>query len=268
MAVFDITLFSNSLHRQVPLTAIIPVEELDIPGFPKLDKSKPFRSLYLLHGFSGNHSDWLRGSRIEALAMEHNLAVFCPSGENSFFLDDTVRDALYEQYLCKELIAFTRKVFPISAERSDTTIGGLSMGGYGALRNGLKHSDVFGNIIALSSALITDNIVNIMEQKDNPIASPSYYSHVFGKADQVIGSDVDPKALAKKLAAGGGPVPRIYMACGTEDFLITENKDLSAYLAQLGIPHEYLESPGIHSWDFWDNYIEKALIWLDGFNHA
>lgn len=268
MAVFDITLFSSSLRRLVPLTAIIPVEVLDIPGFPMIDKTKPFRSLFLLHGFSGSHTDWIRGSRIETLALMHNIAVFFPSGENSFYLDDTVRGALYEQYLCKELIEFTRRVFPISAERRDTTIGGFSMGGYGAIRNGLKHNDVFGNIIGMSNALITDNVVHIVEQKDNPIASPSYYIHVFGKPEEVIGSDVDPKALAKKLVDSGETVPNIYMACGTEDILITENDDFSAYLKQLGVHHEYFRSPGIHNWDFWDDYIDKALIWLDGVSQA
>jgi S-formylglutathione hydrolase FrmB len=266
MAVFDITLFSNTLHRQVPLTAIIPVEVLEIPGFPKIDKSKPFRSLFLLHGFSGAHTDWLRGSRIEQLSMMHNIAVFCPSGENSFFLDDIVRDALYEQYLCEELIDFTRRVFPISSERIDTSIGGLSMGGYGALRNGLKRSDVFGNIIALSSALITDGIEMIVKQPDNPIASPSYYIHTFGKPETVVGSDADPKALAKKLKDSGGIIPNIYMACGSEDFLVTENRNLNAYLNDIGLEHIYLESPGIHDWAFWDSYIEKALIWLDSLN--
>ena len=67
--------------------------------------------------------------------------------------------------MCKELIEFTRTVFPISRERRDTTIGGLSMGGYGAIRNGLKHSDVFGNIIAFSSALLTDRLAAGMEQE-------------------------------------------------------------------------------------------------------
>lgn len=82
MAVFDITLFSNMLHRQVPLTAIIPVEDLEIPGFPKIDRSKPFRSLFLLHGFSGTHTDWLRGSRIEQLSMMHNIAVATQPGKH------------------------------------------------------------------------------------------------------------------------------------------------------------------------------------------
>lgn len=264
MAVFDITLFSNTLHRQVPLTAILPVEELDIPGFPKIDKSKPFRALYLLHGFSGAHTDWIRGSRIEQLAMMHNIAVFCPSGENSFYLDDKPRDALYEQYICKELIDFTRRVFPISHERKDTSIGGLSMGGYGAIRNGLKHGDVFGNIIALSSALITDNVASGLEQENNPMISSSYFVHTFGKASEIIGSDIDPKALAQKLT--GAVRPNLYMACGSEDFLVEPNRELHKNLTDIGYEHIYLESPGIHDWAFWDNYIEKALVWLDSLN--
>lgn len=266
MAVFDITMFSNALHRQVPVTAILPAEELMIPGFPKIDKSKPFRTVYLLHGFSGAHTDWLRGSRIEQLSMMHNIAVICPSGENSFYLDDIVRDALYEQYICKELIDFTRRVFPLSKERKDTTVGGLSMGGYGAIHSGLKHPDIFGNIIALSSALITDGIADIVKQPDNPIAPPSYYIHTFGKPENVKGSDADPKALAKKLKDTGGLLPNIYMACGSEDILIDQNRDLNAYLNSISYDHIYVESPGIHDWTFWDNYIEKALLWLAGLN--
>jgi S-formylglutathione hydrolase FrmB len=263
MAVFDITLFSNTLHRQIPLTAIIPIEEFDIPGFPKIDKSKPFRALYLLHGFSGTHTDWLRGSRIEQLAMMHNIAVFCPSGENSFYLDDKVRDALYEQYICKELVDFTRRIFPISREKKDTAIGGLSMGGYGAIHSGLKYPDVFGSIIALSSALITENVAKRTEQANNPMISVDYFAHTFGKPEEIIGSHIDPKALAKKLTEAGAVRPNLYLACGTEDFLIEPNRELHQYLTEIGYEHIYLEGAGIHDWVFWDSCIEKALLWLD-----
>jgi putative tributyrin esterase len=266
LAIFDITFFSNTLHRQIPLTAILPVEEIDIPGFPKIDKSKPFRAVYLLHGFSGAHSDWVRGSRIEQLAMMHNIAVFCPSGENSFYLDDTARDALYGQYIGRELIEFTRRVFPVSKERKDTAIGGLSMGGYGAIRNGLKYPDVFGNVIALSSALITDSVASGLEEANNPMISAGYFTHTFGKASEIIGSDVDPKALAKTLIDKGASRPALFMACGTEDFLIEPNRDLHSYLTAIGYEHIYYESPGIHDWTFWDSYIEKALVWLDSMN--
>ena len=263
MALFEISLFSNALRRRVPVTAIVPVEELDIPGFPKFDKSKPFRVVFLLHGFSESEAAWLRGTGIELYAALHNIAVFMPSGENSFYLDDTSRDALYEQYLCQELVEFTRVVFPISRERRDTTIGGLSMGGYGAIRNGLKHNEVFGNILAFSSALITDRVADGIEQRNNPIASAEYYTHVFGDKDQLRGSDNDPKALAKKLVESASPVPGIFMACGTEDILLDVNRDFHEYLAQIGMKHVYMESPGVHDSVFWDECIQKALVWLD-----
>ena len=142
------------------------------------------------------------------------------------------------------------------------------MGGYGALRNGMKNNDVFGNIIALSSALITDDSVNVLITEDNPDVSPRFYNHTFGKPEEVAGSDVDPKALAKKLVDSGGPIPNIYMACGTEDFLNISNRSLDAYMTEIGLKHTYLEGPGIHDWTFWDAYIEKALVWLTALKQA
>lgn len=262
MAVFNATFYSNSLHRQTQMTAIIPADTPDIPGFPKPDKSKRFKSLYLLHGYSGSHGDWLYGSRIEQLAMMHQIAVFCPAGENSFYLDDKARDAMYGHMLGVELIEFTRRLFPLSSETKDTVIGGLSMGGYGAILNGLKYNEVFGSIIALSSALITDNVAMGSEQENNPMISSSYFAHTFGKPGNIKGSDIDPEALAGKLIDADSARPRLFMACGSEDFLINENRKLDKCLTEMGYEHTYLEGPGMHSWQFWDEYIEKALIWL------
>lgn len=271
MAVFDFTFYSSSLHRTTEVTAIIPAEPPMFPGMAQFDPNKPFRSIYLLHGYSGSHGDWLRGSKIEQLAQMHRIAVFCPSGENSFYIDDKARDALYEQYICRELVDFTRRVFPLSKERKDTTIAGLSMGGYGAIRNGLKNNDVFGNIAAFSSALITDGISNMPDEpgagtdgmSPPSMMSPSYFIHTFGKPSQIIGSDVDPKALAKKLVDTGAERPNLYMACGSEDFLIDSNRDLHKYLEDIGFGHLYTEGPGTHSWEYWDLHIDKALKWLD-----
>lgn len=262
MAVFDITFFSNALHRLVPLTAIIPIERPKQFGGGK-PASELFRSLFLLHGFSGTHTDWIRGSRIEQLAMKHNIAVFMPAGENGFYLDDPIRDALYEQLLCEDLIEFTRAVFPVSDSREDTAIGGFSMGGYGALRNGLKRSDLFGHVIAFSSALVTDRLAQMKEDTPNPIAPYSYYVHTFGRLDQVAGSDKDPQALAEAIVREGKAAPRLYMACGTEDFGIEGNRAYSRYLTDIGFQHTFMQSPGEHNWKFWDEYIEKSLVWLD-----
>lgn len=274
MAVFEFTMYSTTLHRNTDVTAVVPVEApvFPIPGVT-VDLDKPLRSLYLLHGYSGSHSDWLRGSSIQELAQMHRIAIFCPSGENSFYIDDVKRDALYEQFICKELVEFTRRAFNLSKTREDTYIGGLSMGGYGAIRNGLKNSDVFGGILAFSSALITDGISHMPDEPQPAPAgqgggmgmSPDYFIHTFGTPSKIMGSDVDPKALAKKLMDDPSlPRPKMYMACGSEDFLIEPNRDLHKYLEGIGFEHYYVEGHGTHSWEYWNKHITRSLDWWEG----
>ena len=259
MAVFHITMFSNALHRLTEMTAIVPVEINEGASAGQCPQPEgPMKTVMLLHGFSGTHSDWLFGSRIQQLAMKYHIAVLCPIGENAFYVDDTKRDALYERYLC-EVLTFSRKVFPLSGKTEDTVIGGLSMGGYGALRNGLRHPELFGGIIALSSALITDELAQQPKHQGNMMASADYYEHVFGKPSEILGSDCDVKYLARQAQSGAYAVPEIFMACGTEDFLLAANDDFSAYLDSIGVRHTYIKHPGIHDWAFWDAHIEIAL---------
>jgi S-formylglutathione hydrolase FrmB len=265
MAVFDISFFSDALGRIAYMTAIIPLERPHHYGGSGVPASEPFRAVYLLHGYSGAHTDWIRGSRIEQLAMAHNIAVFMPSGENGFYLDDPIRGAYYSKLLCEDMISFTRAAFPLSIRREDTTIGGFSMGGYGALRNGLYRSDVFGSIIAFSSAIMTDELSRMKPDMQSPIAPYSYYVHTFGPPDQFAGSDKDPKALAKAILTEGKPVPNMYIACGTEDIASAQNRDYIRYLTEIGMPHVFKEGHGEHNWAYWDDHIEKALSWLDGF---
>ena len=148
------------------------------------------------------------------------------------------------------------------------------MGGYGAIRNGLKNPDVFGGILAFSSALITDGISKMPDEpQPAPAGQPrgggmgmsiEYFIHTFGKPSKILGSDVDPKALAKKLMEGDGPRPKLYMACGSEDFLIEPNRDLHKYFEEVGYPHYYVEGHGTHSWEYWNKHITDSLNWIDG----
>jgi putative tributyrin esterase len=254
--------YSNCLRKFASFSAIIPN---DVPRNLMGDnppKEGKFKTLYLLHGYSGYCNDWLLGSRIQEYAMRHNLAVIMPSGDNSFYLDDD-KDMRYGEYTGKELVEYTRSFLPLSEKREDTLIGGFSMGGYGAIRNGLKYSETFGGIIALSSAMITDALAeNHGDMKGAP-ESKEYYASIFGDPDKLIGSENDPKALAVELKKSGRPFPRIYMACGTEDFGIENNRNFKDFLKENQIDVTYDEGPGVHNWDFWDPHIEKALNWYD-----
>jgi S-formylglutathione hydrolase FrmB len=260
MALIQVNFYAKTLKRLVNFNALIPIDTFEIPGQEKIDRGQ-MKSIYLLHGYSGNHTDWVCGSKIQELSLMHNIAVFMPSGENNFYLDDVDKGELFAEFVSNELVEFTRKMFPISNKREDTFIGGLSMGGYGAIRNGLKYSNNFSRIIALSSALITKNIAGIPVDFKDPIADYKYYTRVFGDLNKLLGSDKDPEALARELKKNDADIPKIYMACGTEDFLLKENRDFHEFLTSENIEHTYVEGTGVHDWNFWNKYIEKAIIW-------
>ena len=260
MAIIEVNFISKCLMRTVTFNAIIPVDKFG----PQAENAeqKPLKTLYLLHGIFGNYTDWVNGTRIQEWAEANDLAVIMPSGENRFYLDDEKSGELYGEFIGKELVEFTRKLFPLSDKREDTFIAGLSMGGYGAIRNGLKYAENFGCVIGLSAALVHDT------WKDADNSAPiftfrrNYYEAIFGEYDKVKGSDKDPKALLLKLKEEGRPVPKMYLCCGTEDGLVTANRDFRDFLNENGVDLTYVEGPGKHDWVFWDTYIKKVLDWL------
>ena len=89
-----------------------------------------------------------------------------------------------------------------------------------------------------------------------------YWRDVFGAPDQVRGSDNDLLAVAERLAQSGGPKPKVYIWCGTEDFLYPHNTSMRDQLNRLGYDLTYEESPGDHQWKYWDEKIQTVLKWL------
>lgn len=261
MALIQMNLMSKSLMRTVPVNVILPVDKLALPGMPERE-DKPYQTLYLLHGVFGNYTDWVCGTRIQRYAEENDLAVVMPSGDNSFYVDRAGSNNFYGEFVGKELVALTRKMFPLSGRREDTAIGGLSMGGFGALRNGLKYSDTFGYIVCLSGALHLEEMAARTGDEGFFIESKSYAEACFGDLSKLLGSDKDPRYLAKQLAAAGRQLPKIYMACGDKDSLLPVNEKMAAFLREQKADVTFETGPGGHEWDFWDAYIKKAIDWL------
>lgn len=260
MAHLTCNFFSKSLMRTVDITVILPTDKFVFTD-PNYKPPKTYKTLYLLHGIFGSTSDWINGTRIEAWAQDKNLAVVMPSGENKFYVDHPHSGDNFGEFIGKELVEFTRKTFPLSKKREDTFIGGLSMGGYGALRNGLKYYKTFGSIIALSSALVLDSVYESKYEDPNPIGNRYYYETIFGDIDKLKGSDMDYYHLID--VTPKDKFPSLFMACGTEDFMLAkQNEELHKYLKKKKIKHEYQTGPGGHDWVFWDTFIYKALEWL------
>lgn len=261
MALIQVSFMSKSLLRTVPLQVILPVDKFSMDGSDSREE-KPFKTLYLLHGLFGSQVDWVSGTRIQRWAEEKNLAVVMPAGENAFYVDQPQFGTMYGKFIGEELVDITRRMFPLSRKREDTYIGGLSMGGFGALRNGLKYHDTFGAIVCLSGALHV--LENPEESRAGSIAFEEAY---FGNLEEAAKSDKNPAVLIQQLKEAkekdpSAAVPEIFQACGTEDGLLTVNRIYHERLKEAGFAVSYHESAGGHTWDFWDEWIKKALDWL------
>jgi len=224
---------------------------------PERLSGKSAKTLYLLHGMSDDEGTWMRRTAIDRYAEEKDLAVVMPDGGLGWYTDMR-RGLPWFTFVSQELPALCRRFFPIlSDKREDTYIGGNSMGGYGALKCALRAPRTFSRVISLSGALdAADTAIN-----NTVPATRRYWEDVFGPAEDVSGSENDLFAAATALT---DPAlrPRIYMWCGTEDFLYDQNVRMRDHLRALGYNLVYEESPGDHQWKYWDKKIADALDWL------
>ncbi len=262
MALFQIDFFSQSLSRITNINILLPNDIL--PGMCAGNPHylRGVKTLVLLHGYSGSNKDWLSSSAVSELSIRYNLAIIMPSGENSFYLDGKATGKAFCQFIGKDLVEYTCKTFGLSDKKEDIFIGGYSMGGFGALHTALVYPDTFGKVFALSSALIIHDIMNIPCDYKDGIADFDYYQSVFGDLENLDTSVNNPEYLIRKLTKEGREIPGIFMTCGTEDFLIEQNRAFHQFLINENIDVKYEEQPGIHDWNFWNRCLEPAILWL------
>lgn len=208
---------------------------------------------YLLHGLSDDHTIWHRRTRIEWYVRDLPLIVVMPDGGRSFYCD-AVDGPPYEKYFLEDVVGFVDHFLPTIAERSGRVIGGLSMGGYGALKLGLKRTDLFCSVTAHSGChaivreLVEHGTLRGYEELDDELY------RIYGKPPRF---DDDPFAMAE--TADRKKLPAIRLDCGVGDYLLQHSRDIHAHFEKLGIGHVYEEFPGEHTWDYWDQHIQEAL---------
>lgn len=252
MALIQVNYMSKALFRLVPVNVILPVDRFDADNDSYINgKDKKYKTLYLLHGLLGNYTDWVSQTRIQRWAEENNLAVVMPSGDNAFYLNSRTPWNDYETFIGEELVEVTRKMFPLSDKREDTFIAGLSMGGFGALRNGIVFSNTFSHVAGLSAA------VHIFED-----TSEEANIGLFDNIKEASESNRNPWVAVDEMLSSGRKPPKFYMACGTQDDLMPANIKFRDYLKSKGLDVTWDEENFGHDWDFWDSQIKKVLDWL------
>jgi putative tributyrin esterase len=220
------------------MTVIVPEGSVGTPPFPVC---------YLLHGLSDDHTSWTRQTSLERHVAGLPLIVVMPDGGRGFYCD-AVDGPAYERHLLDDVIGFVDRTFHTMPERQGRVIGGLSMGGYGAIKLALKYPQLFCSAVSHSAAL------DVQRRLERPEVAAEM-RRIFGPAPG--GGPNDPYALAATIDRT--LLPALRLDCGLEDGLLEENRAFHRHLEQLGIPHEYAECPGAHTWEYWDCHIQEAL---------
>lgn len=249
MAWLALHYYSEVLGMQRELYAVVPQRsrtgEIGTQGGRTLEG----KCLFLLHGLSDDHTIWLRRTAIERYADEYGLTVIMPEGDTSFYTD-MKHGGRYYTHIAREVPQIAREFFHISDRREDLFVGGLSMGGYGALKIALREQGTYRACIALSP--VTD--LRYLETK------PQLYDAILGQGAPIPEQE-DPTWLIQN-HAGDPEKPAIYMAIGTEDGLYKSAARFRKKLEALPYDFTYREAPGEHNWIFWDRWIQDALDWL------
>jgi putative tributyrin esterase len=233
MAFCDFHYNSPWLRKQMAAWAIVP----DVPG--------PWPVLYLLHGRGDDHTGWMRRTSLERYAEKlPSLMIVMPDGGRGFSCD-AVNGPAYQSGLIKDLIPFIDRTFQTRAEKAGRAIGGLSMGGYGAIKLALQFPELFISAHSHSGGLEFGHGFRD-EAKEAAL--------ILG--DQVMGGGPNDIFL---LASQCANPPALWIDCGTEDFILEHSRNFHAHLDKIGFAHEYHEFPAGHGWDYWDIHIQDAL---------
>ena len=259
MAVLSMQFYSRSLKSHTVISAVLPSEtsSLEPDGVRFYEKGKKYQVLYLLHGATGDCNVWLYNTKIAFYAQQRKLAVIFASVQNSFYVDMKYGPA-YHTFLTEELPQVAKAFFPISERTENTFIGGISMGGYGAVLAGLSKPEQYGRIGSISGVL---DVVTLTDGT-SPVLTKEMVTAAFGEHPSLEKSEYDLMERMRNMKTAGIAVPPVYQCCGTEDFLYSCNLRCRDAMKEAGVELTYEEGPGAHEWEYWDKAVCGFLDWL------
>ena len=250
MALFHLVYFSDVLGVQTPVDVIIPEGKQGIGVDAAGDEALP-KVLYLLHGYSDDQTIWQRRTSVERYAANRNLAIIMPGVNHSFYCNEAYGER-YWDYVSQELPAMMHRFFRLSDKPEDTFVAGLSMGGYGAMKLALNQPERFAAAASFSGA------VDIASTSKTRLAN---WKRITG-GKSIRGTENDLMHMLK-VNADAPRKPRLYVSCGTADFLFDQHKKFVPAAKKAGWDVTAWEEPGAtHEWGFWDQEIRKFIEFI------
>lgn len=250
-SVQTLRLDSKLMSREMPYRVILPAgysaQKLREPGYSVI---------YLLHGLTGHFDNWIDRTKLAQYAAAYKFIIVTPEGDNGWYTDSvSVPTDKYESYIIKELIPEIDKNFRTVADRDHRAIAGLSMGGYGSLKFGMKYPEMFSLAGSFSGAL---GAASYSEKTVGAIGKA--IDLIYGPLDSDTRKTNDIFKIAKDITPDKiKSLPFLYVDCGTEDFLFQNNRDFVQLLIERKFPHEFRQLPGGHNWRYWDEQVREFL---------
>ncbi|PZV87466.1 S-formylglutathione hydrolase FrmB [Algoriphagus aquaeductus] len=228
--------------------------------------SEKFPVLYLLHGGSGSYSDWhqkvTEKDLVPRLAEEYNLIIVTPGvGPASYYYDSPLMDSVrYETYLISELIPFVDKNYRTLAKKESRAITGLSMGGHGAVTLSAKHPELFIAAGSMSGVMNIDTRLWKVQEDFRALRVQSQKA-MLGEINY-DGPSFNPYTAVGLVSQMKSNGIALIIDCGVDDFLIETNRQIHQLLVENKTPHEYIERPGAHTWDYWTEALPVHLFFF------
>ena len=254
MAVVQCDFYSEALEMSTSITVLLPQETPSTN--PTTQPAIDYPTLFLLHGLSDDHTMWLRRTSMERYVAPLGLAVIMPQVHRSYYTDEAHGNR-YWTFLSDELPTVAGRFFHLSGRREDTFVAGLSMGGYGAMKWALRQPDRFAAAASLSGAL---GLAQRLQQAETVGFDLRLWDRIFDK--QPIADTADDVFWLLDKASSIPHVPALYVTCGSEDALYSENLRFEAAARERDIAVTVDFGTGAHTWDYWDAKIRDVLDWL------
>ena len=245
---------SKLVGKTLPYNVLLPVDYNE-----EASKTKRYPVVYLLHGLTGHYTNWLEKTKLTDHAAPYGLIVVTPEGNDSWYSDSvTAPTEKYETYIINELLPDVQRRYRTLESREGRAIAGLSMGGYGALKFGIKYPQAFVFAGSMSGAL------DAASWKEADLRGLQFIwrtlQPVFGPDEHPSRSANDLQKIVRELSVDKvDELPYIYLDCGTEDVLLQSNRNFAEILLQRKIKHEYRQLPGAHNWLYWNAQVQEVL---------
>lgn len=219
--------------------------------------------LYLLHGYTGNETDWLQSGEMQRIAdkaiQDGNatpMIIVMPRAWNTYYINQYDGKMPYEDMFFKELIPYIDKNYRTRPEKNFRAIAGLSMGGYGAFYYSLHQPECFSACVPISAAIFQDDTI---EKRRNDPEYKELYARLYGST----GSEYWHKHNIFNILSGrnGDRLPKVryYIDCGDDDALLEGNFQVHKLMQQKGIKHEFRVRDGGHTWEYWRTALPDVL---------